>query len=220
MSRLTNFITKLLMKKVGIRKEVLLHCNSINLSPGISGLGIVYRGSTAIHFSPYASFPPSVINNILPNFDCLNFYAGRCICQCCGGVQVVFGWQWWGNLELLAVKRVSEIISLCSVLHIKYKWHIQISHHNNPENVDLGSLLAPFLFQISWSSVDSLHCPLKAELLKSGHWHILLLGINLCCNLTSCFKITTTCLAQLGEHRSAEREVTGSNPGQTNTQSL
>ena len=31
---------------------------------------------------------------------------------------------------------------------------------------------------------------------------------------------TATSLAQLGERRSAEREVTGSNPGQTNTQGL
>ena len=31
---------------------------------------------------------------------------------------------------------------------------------------------------------------------------------------------TATWLAQLGERRSAEREVTGSNPGRTNTQGL
>ena len=31
---------------------------------------------------------------------------------------------------------------------------------------------------------------------------------------------TTTWLAQLGERRSTEREVTGSNPGRTNTQGL
>ena len=71
---------------------------------------------------------------------------------------------------------------------------------------------APLLLgQISWGSVDSLHCPLKAELhvLKSGHWHISLLGIKLCCNLTSCFKITTTWLAQLGEHRSAVVQTLG-----------
>ena len=149
MSRLTNFITKLFMKKVGIRKEVWLHCNSINLSPSISGLGIVYRGSTAIHLS----------------------YAGGCICQCCGGVQVVFGWQWWGNLELLAVKRVSEIkvFVLASTLNVNeiYKFLIIMT---------LRMLIwAPLLLgQMSWGSVDSLHCSLKAELhvLKSGHWRI------------------------------------------------
>ena len=31
---------------------------------------------------------------------------------------------------------------------------------------------------------------------------------------------TTAWFAQLGEHWSAKREVTGSNPGQTNTQGL
>ena len=31
---------------------------------------------------------------------------------------------------------------------------------------------------------------------------------------------TTAWLAQLGEHRSADREVTGSKPGRTNTQGL
>ena len=185
------------------------HCNSINLSPVISGLGIVYRGSTAIHFSPYASFPSSVINNILPNLDCLNFYEGRCICQCCGGVQVVFGWQWWGNLELLAVKRVSEIkvfvlASTLNVNEIIYKFLIIMTSRM--------LIWAPLLLgQISWGSVDSLHCPLKADLhvLNSGHWHISLLGIKLCCNLTSCFKITTTWLAQLGEHRSALVQTLG-----------
>ena len=149
MSRLTNFITKLFMKKVGISKEVWLHCNSINLSPGISGLGIVYQGSTAIHLS----------------------YAGGCICQCCGGVQVVFGWQWWGNLELLAVKWVSEIkvFVLASTLNVNeiYKFLIIMT---------LRMLIwAPLLLgQMSWGSVDSLHCSLKAELhvLKSGHWRI------------------------------------------------
>ena len=198
MSRLTNFITKLFMKKVGIRKEVWLHCNSINLSPGISGLGIVYRGSTAIHLS----------------------YAGGCICQCCGGVQVVFGWQWWGNLELLAVKRVSEIkvFLLASTLNVNeiYKfliimtlrmliWAPLLLGQNNV--VGLCGFFA--LFIESWITC--------IEIRTVAH---ILLGINLCCNLTSCFKITTTWLAQLGEHRSAEREDTGSNPGQTNTQSL
>ena len=163
-----------------------LHCNSINLSPGISGLGIVYRGSTAIHLS----------------------YAGRCICQCFGGVQVVFGWQWWGNLELLAVKRVSEIkvFVLASTLNVNeiYKFLIIMTSRM--------LIWAPLLLgQISWGSVDSLHCPLKAELhvLKSGHWHISLLGINLCFNLASCSKITTTWLAQLGEHRSAVIQTLG-----------
>ena len=33
-------------------------------------------------------------------------------------------------------------------------------------------------------------------------------------------KITAAWLAQLGERRSAEREVAGSNPGRTNTQGL
>ena len=33
-------------------------------------------------------------------------------------------------------------------------------------------------------------------------------------------KLTDPWLAQLGEHRSAERDVTGSNPGRTNTQGL
>ena len=32
--------------------------------------------------------------------------------------------------------------------------------------------------------------------------------------------LTAAWLAQLGEHRSAEREVVGSNPGRTNTQGL
>ena len=32
--------------------------------------------------------------------------------------------------------------------------------------------------------------------------------------------LTTPWLAQLGEHQSGEREVMGSNPGQTNTQGL
>ena len=51
----------------------------------------------------------------------------------------------------------------------------------------MGSFV--FLFgQISWSSVDSLHSPLKAELLLSVHWGISLLGINLCGSLTSCIK--------------------------------
>ena len=55
MSRLTNFIlTKLLMKKIGIRKEVWLQCNSTNLSV-ISGLGIFHWGPTVIHFSLSAS---------------------------------------------------------------------------------------------------------------------------------------------------------------------
>ena len=55
MFRLTNFLlSKLLMNKIGIRKEVWLQRNSTNLSV-ISGLGIVYWGSTAIHFSLSAS---------------------------------------------------------------------------------------------------------------------------------------------------------------------
>ena len=37
----------------------------------------------------------------------------------------------------------------------------------------------------------------------------------------TCFSLLTAAwLAQLGERRSAEREVTGSNPGRTNTQGL
>ena len=37
----------------------------------------------------------------------------------------------------------------------------------------------------------------------------------------TCFGLLTAALlAQLGERRSAEREVTGSNPGRTNTQGL
>ena len=36
--------------------------------------------------------------------------------------------------------------------------------------------------------MDSLHSPLKAELLLSVHWRISLLGINLCGSLTSCIK--------------------------------
>ena len=32
--------------------------------------------------------------------------------------------------------------------------------------------------------------------------------------------LSSAWLAQLGEHRSAEREVAGSNPGQTKTQSI
>ena len=35
-----------------------------------------------------------------------------------------------------------------------------------------------------------------------------------------CYLLTAAWLAQLGERRSAEREVVGSNPGQTNTQGL
>ena len=35
-----------------------------------------------------------------------------------------------------------------------------------------------------------------------------------------CVQRTAAWLAQLGEHRSAEREVVGSNPGRTNTQGL
>ena len=170
MFRLTNFIlTKLLMNKIGIRKEVWLQRNSTNLSV-ISGLGIVYWGSTAIHSSLSASL---IIN--IAKFWLLEFLYRK--------MHLPMLWRTASRIWMKVMGKSWALGCYAS------KWNQSIisCHHNNLENVDLGSFV--FLFgQISWSSVDSLHSPLKAELLLSVHWRISLLGINLCGSLTSCIK--------------------------------
>ena len=57
---------------------------------------------------------------------------------------------------------------------------------------------------------------------QSAHIGLKQIGIETPQNNTDVSKtyFTATWLAQLGERRSAEREVTGSNPGRTNTQGL
>ena len=53
----------------------------------------------------------------------------------------------------------------------------------------------------------------------AGHYEYLATGSTFCITIDAKV-VTAAWLAQLGERRSAEREVAGSNPGRTSTQGL